>query len=145
MLQVRLREGGDGRWLNPARDLVNSYPGMLRAALKSFTDFQGDDSCTRDEMMQAGAAIGKTVAKIIKEPTPLEEARKLLWDLEEAHPRAWPKIQKAVVYVLHGNFAAWIADARPKTADDASIPTIGLDDVSNYFAQEALKPGTGKL
>lgn len=145
MIQARLREGGDGRWLNPARDIVNSYPGMLRAALKSFTDFQGDETCTREEMMLAASAVGKTVAHIIKVPTLLEEARKLLWDLEQAHPRAMPKIEKAVLYVLHGNYAAWISEARPKTVDDATIPTIGLDDVSNYFAQEALNPGTGKL
>lgn len=135
MIQMRLKEGAGNRWFNPARDLAYLWPLIVRRALTSFDDFQGIPECSRDEMLAAAGAYGKLLTHVIKAPVAFDEAQKGLIEIEEKHPAAMKLIEHRAFHVIHGVYAAWIADAKPKAGTDAEIPVYGLDEVADQLAR----------
>lgn len=142
MLQIRLKEGSgnEKRWFNPSRDLVNCWPSLLRNALRAQDEFQGNESCTREQMIECGGELGKLIVRIVKTPVSPDDAQKGLKEIEAKYPGAMTIIKHTAFHTLHGAFATWVLDAKPKTDDDASIPVIGLDDIAERIARGANKP-----
>jgi hypothetical protein len=136
MLQVRLKEGGDKKWFNPARDITNIMPGLVRAALRSFDEFEGSPDCSAQELMTTAQELGLMFKWIIDEPVSHEDAKKRFEEITKAHPAASKLISQKFMLVLTGIYAVWIADVKPKSEDDAKIPTIGLSDVIDYLLSE---------
>lgn len=134
MLQVRLREGNKS-WFNPARDMVNMWPMLLKKTLVSFDDFAGVEGCSRDQMCQFASGYGKLVAKIIKEPVDHVMAQDDLKKLEADCPACAELVAHKAFHVLTGVFAAWVADAKPKTAGDAELPVLGLNEIAETLAR----------
>jgi len=136
MLQVRLKEGGDKKWFNPARDITNIMPGLVRAALRSFDEFDGSADCTKEELNATAGELGLMFKWIVDEPVGHDDAKARFEEIMKAHPAASSLISQKFMLVLTGLYAAWIADVKPKTDDDARIPTIGLSDVIDYLLAE---------
>jgi hypothetical protein len=133
---MRLKEGGDKKWFNPARDITNIMPGLVRSALRSFDEFEGTSDCSADELVATANELGLMFKWIIDEPVSHEDAKKRFEEIAMAHPAASKMISQKFMLVLVGVYAAWIADVKPKSEDDAKIPTIGLSDVMDYLLAE---------
>jgi len=136
MLQVRLREGGDKSWFNPARDVTNVMPGLIRLALRSFDDFEGTVQCSKDELITTAGEIGLMFKWIIDEPVDGITAKQRFDEIAAAHPVAVDLISRKFMLVLTGIFATWLADVKPKSDDDAEIPTMGMDSIVDYLLSE---------
>jgi hypothetical protein len=134
MLQMRMK-GSTGQFYNPQRDLVYIWPRAIRAALKAFDNFEGDEHCTKDELCNAAGEMARTFSAIVKDPTMPEQASKMMLDMDAKYPNAMPKIHSALFHAVVGVWTGWTMDVRPKTADDASIPTLGLDDIAEMMSR----------
>jgi hypothetical protein len=137
MLQIRLKEGGDKRWFNPARDICNVWPKILKKALISFDDFQGIEGCSKEQLSETAGKLGKLITRIIQEPVDYEMAAKELKELDQSCPAGMSEIYRVSFHTLHGIFATWIADAKPKTEEDYEIPIVGLDTIAETLARGA--------
>jgi len=136
MLQMRLKEGGDKKWFNPIRDITNIMPGLVRAALRSFDEFEGTSDCSKEELVATAGELGLMFKWIVDEPVDHEEAKKKFEEITKAHSAASKLISQKFMLALTGIYTAWIADVKPKSEDDAKIPTIGLSDVIDYLLAE---------
>jgi hypothetical protein len=139
MLQIRLKEGGDRRWFNPARDITNCLPVIVRVGLRSFNDFEGVPGCSREELVETAQELGELFLWIIKEPVDHVMAQDRLKALMDKHPVAMRMVSDKFLHVLVGVYAAWIADTKPKTEDDAQIPTVGIADIMAQLAGNSCK------
>lgn len=140
MLQVRLREGSDKRWFNPGRDMVQVWPMMLRKTLQSFDTFEGNERCSREQLVNTASKWGMAVARAIKEPVDHEMASKELLEIEAECPEAFSMISRVAMHAFHGVYVAWLADAKPKCESDSDIPIVGLDQIAEKISRGAQKP-----
>lgn len=137
MLQIRLKEGSDKRWFNPQRDIAYLWPLLIRKSLMSFDDFQGTPECSLEELTATAGEYGALMARIITTPVMHDAAQQALQEIESRHPAAMNLIKNRAFHVLHGVYAAWIADAKPKAGTDAEIPVYGLEQVATQLAKAA--------
>ena len=133
MLQMRLREGNNRQWFNPARDIANIMPPLVRAALQSFDGFEGTPECSAEELVTTAGEFGLLYKKIISEPVDIEAVKSGIAKIEQDHPVAFSMISKKFLTVLTGLFASWIVDVKPKAEGDDQIPTVGLDSIRDYL------------
>jgi hypothetical protein len=143
MLQIRLKEGGDKKWFNPARDITNIMPGLVRAALRSFDEFDGTSDCSTEELTTTAGELGQMFKWIIDEPVDHEEAKNRVTEIMKAHPAASKLISQKFLTVLTGMYAVWVADVKPKSEDDAKIPTMGLADIVDYLLADKVYMACG--
>ncbi len=139
-MQIRLKEGsalGERRWFNPERDIVNAWPPLLRKTLESFQDFKGVDGCSMEQLSVAAGSLGKQIVKIIREPVDHELVTAELQEWHAACPACADEIMRRAFTVLHGVYAAWVVDAKPKTDVDQEIPTVGLGQIAAWLAKNA--------
>lgn len=135
MLQIRLKEGNK-QWFNPARDLVNVTPGLVRAALTSFDDFQGNDKCSREEMLAAASGLALIFKAVIEQPVDPVDVNEKYDELAAKFPAAMNMIGGKFMRVLTVMFAAWVIDAKPKTDGDAEITKVSMDAIIEYLTSE---------
>ncbi len=143
VLQLRVK-GSTGQFYNPGRDMAYIWPKAVRAAVYAFDKFEGDSTCSKEEMCAAAEGLARLTATIIMHPTMPADTSTGLMDLDKKFPNAMPKIKNALFHSAFGVFTAWTMDVRPKTSDDPSIPTVGLDEVAEFMARETTKINEAK-
>jgi hypothetical protein len=111
-------------------------PGIIRLALRSFDDFEGTAQCSKDELIATAGEIGTMFKWIIDEPVDGPTAKQRFEEIAAAHPAAVDLISRKFMLVLTGIFATWLADVKPKSDDDAEIPTMGMDSIVDYLLSE---------
>ena len=141
--QFRLKEGSDKRWFNPNRDISWILPILLKKALISFDDFNGTSECTREQLIDASGEIGKLFTHIIKNPVLPDEVQTEMLLIQEKYPVAFQLVSNRLLHVLMGVYAAFVADAKPKSGTDSEIPTVGLEEIVEQLAKRAAKGESG--
>jgi len=142
MLQVRLREGSDKRWFNPNRDIVSLLPMMIKKSLMAFDEFEGIELCTKEQALELADKLGKLVVHIIQDKVHYDDAEKALIEIENNNPAAFKVVAIRMLHVMISAYTAFIADAKPKAATDAELPTIGLEEIADQIARSAAKRGS---
>lgn len=138
MLQFRMKEGGDDkRFYNPNRDMVYCWPRALRRALIAFDKFEGDERCSKDEMLEAATALAKFTSKCIKEPTMPDMIGPEISEIDAKYPNAMPLIKNALYHAVFSVWVGWTMDVRPKVHTDDPIPTESLDILAERLARES--------
>lgn len=140
-MQMRSKDGTDKRWFDPERDFVYAFPRLLRSALTTFEDFQGTPECSREDLCKIGGKLGKMIASAAKSPVKPDDFQKELDELRASCPAGFNLLSSVVTYMLIGVYPRWCADVRPRTPEDAEIPTQDLEDVIARFARGAAASG----
>lgn len=139
-MQFRLREGTGRQWFNPQRDMVYLWPRLLKRSLIAFDDFNGMPGCSQEQMCTLAQKLGKLVVRVLHEPVDHEMSAAELRELETECPVCFQELSRVAFHTLAGIYAVWVADAKPRKADDAEIPEYGLDEIAERLARNARGP-----
>lgn len=138
MLQIRQRDSADRRFYAPERDLIYATPRVLRHALLAFDDYEPTtaEMPDREAVIQAAGDLGRLVTVILDGKHHAKEvSRAAIQDWLQRNKPASTLICEVFATSLLGQLWAWSADARPRKAGDADIPTYDLNEIDKFFSQ----------